>query len=351
MYATQIDIAHLQNLYAGRRVFHGELHDHAATGGTSDGSCPLSLWREDMKYLDMDFAAILDHRQVRHMYLPEWEDGVFLGGTEPGTTILDSKARVPNIHYLMIFEGPKQTEELLEEFPEFEFTGGPEGHFKYPGFTLARFRELIDAVKAKGGFFVHPHPTLVMKSDDPLDYWFADETGIEVFYNQLNGDFTRDCYKLWMELLKAGKRVWATAGCDYHKAAYATALTTIYAEERSNKAYLSHLRQGDMVCGFAGIRMAIGDTKMGGKCSFENQRLVFSVGDFHKEVLRPGHRFRVDLLSDRGQVLRQEIDPAQMSWFAVDVDPQCKYYWVEVVDDSQELRVAIGNPIWNEAQL
>ena len=58
--------------YEGRRVFHGEMHDHSASGGTSDGKCPLSTWRTEMARLKMDFAAILDHRQVRHMYHIRW---------------------------------------------------------------------------------------------------------------------------------------------------------------------------------------------------------------------------------------------------------------------------------------
>ena len=72
--------------------------------------------------------------------------------------------------------------ELLTEFEEYQFEGGAEGHFVYPSFTRERFCELINAVKAKGGYFVHPHPKQYLDSSEPLDYWFCDETGIEVFY-------------------------------------------------------------------------------------------------------------------------------------------------------------------------
>ena len=61
----------LLSLYCGCRPYFGELHDHSRSGGTADGKSPLSEWVQDMKTLKMDFAAILDHRQVRHMYLPE----------------------------------------------------------------------------------------------------------------------------------------------------------------------------------------------------------------------------------------------------------------------------------------
>ena len=89
MKATQKDIELISAAYDGRTVFHGDLHNHADTGGTSDGKRSLEHWKGALEALHMDFAAILDHRQVRHMYLPEWEDGLFICGSEPGTEIID----------------------------------------------------------------------------------------------------------------------------------------------------------------------------------------------------------------------------------------------------------------------
>ena len=100
---TQPDLTTLNNLYAGCRAYHGEMHDHSASGGTSDGQVPLDEWVKELAELNMDFAAILDHRQVRHMYLPEWKDGLFVGGSEPGTRISDSKATETSMHYNMVF--------------------------------------------------------------------------------------------------------------------------------------------------------------------------------------------------------------------------------------------------------
>ena len=68
---THAEKEQLLALYASCRAYHGELHDHSASGGTSDGKCTLAEWIEEMKELAMDFAANLEHRQVRHMYLPE----------------------------------------------------------------------------------------------------------------------------------------------------------------------------------------------------------------------------------------------------------------------------------------
>ena len=199
--------ARLESLYENCSVFHGELHDHSNSGGTSDGKYPLADWPARMKELKMDFAAILDHRQIRHMYQPEWEDGLFIPGTEPGTAISDSKAEINAMHYNILLPDRDELEKLLMEFPEYEFSGGVEGHFVYPHFTRERFCQLIDAVKAHGGFFVYPHPKQLMKSDDPCDYWFRDETGIEVFYVSMDSEHTAANYALWTDLQAAGKRV------------------------------------------------------------------------------------------------------------------------------------------------
>ncbi len=344
---TENDIRTLEDLYAGCRAYHGELHDHSASGGTSDGACTLAEWIREMEELHMDFAAILDHRQVRHMYLPEWKDGLFIGGSEPGTSISDSPAQNKGLHYNMLFEGPAPLEELLAEFPEYQFEGGAEGHFKYPSFTTERFGQLIDAVKAHGGFFVHPHPKQVMVSDDALNYWFRDETGIEVFYNEATSKHTVVNYALWVDLLSKGKRVWACAGGDKHAHPDDKALTTIYAEEKSNAAYLSHLRIGDFTCGSVGIRMCIGGTKTGGKCSFTDKKLIVSAGDFHISVADPMHTYRLDILNDTGIVYSQDIDCNMTAYAALDTADSA-FYRAEVWDTTAGIRIAVGNPIWNE---
>lgn len=347
MKATELEIQHLEGLYEGRKPFFGDLHNHAQTSDRSDGLRPLSHWKGALEALKVDFVAILDHGQVEHMYKPEWEDGLFVGGTEPGTTILDSKAEDRRIHYNLIFENAKPLEELLEEFYEFKFTGGIHGRFQYPGFTTARFQRLVDFVMDHNGFFVHPHPKQVMKSDDPLDYLFRERTGLEVFYGDYRNDLTADNYKLWLDLLALDKIVYATGGNDSHACASDKALTCIYAEERTNAAFISHLRKGDMVCGSVGVRMCIGDTRTGGECSFAGQRLTLAVSDFHCSVKNPDHKYRVDLFDDKGLVFSESISCDKAAYFSIDADENAKFYRAEVVDVNNGYRLALGNPIWN----
>jgi len=347
MKATKKEINHLEKLYEGRRAYHGELHDHAATGGTSDGMRSLEHWRGAMEALKLDFAAILDHKQVKHMYIPQWEDGLFIGGTEPGTVIVDADASVKKMHYNMIFENAEPLMELLSEFPEFEFTGGPEGHFEYPNFTRARFSELVAAVFKHGGFFVHPHPTILMDSDDPSQYCFGDGMGIEVFYVSMDSDYTKDCYKLWCDILALGKKIYATAGCDNHACCADTALTTIYAEEKRNRSYIKHLREGDFICGPVGIKMCIGDTRMGGTCCFDGEKLTVGVTDFHRSVFIPEHKYQLDILDDTGIIESVKIKCDKPTYISIDTSSAAKFYRVEVTDLSRKLRIAVGNPIWN----
>ena len=338
----------LARLYRGRKVYHGELHDHSDSGGTSDGKCPLAEWPGKLRALKMDFAAILDHRQVRHMYQPEWTDGLFIPGTEPGTRITDSKAENQHLHYNILLPDRDALTELLGQFPEYEFTGGTEGHFIYPSFTTKRFGELIDAVLSRGGFFVHPHPKQLMKSDDPVDYWFRDGTGIEVFYMGMDTKETQANYALWTDLLRTGKRVYATAGCDLHAEPHDTALTTLYAASRSAKAYLQSLAAGDFTCGAVGVRMCVGGTATGGTCDFRGRRLVVRVGDFHGSVRLPGHEYRVDIINERGVALSGAVSPGRGGWFSLDAS-NALFWRAEVFDTTRNLRIAIGNPIWNAA--
>lgn len=349
MKAKKVDVNFLNDLYKDRTVFFGEMHDHANTGGTSDGQKTLSHWIGALEALKMDFAAILDHRQVRHMYLPEWQDGLFIGASEAGTHISNPIAATKDgLHYNCVFAKPEPFMEVLNMFEEFQFEGGSEGHFKYPHFTRERFSQVINAIKEKGGMFVHAHPKQVMVSEEPLDYWFVDYTGIEVFYVDLRHKYSQENYKLWTDLLALGKKLWACAGGDGHACCSNTALTTIYAESRTNEAYLTHYTKGDFTCGSVGIKMCIGETKMGGECEFNGKKLIVCVNDFHPSIVISDHKYKMVLINDKGVVCKRRLSLEKPNYFTFKIDNNSKFYRVEVFDESYKLRIAIGNPIWNK---
>lgn len=349
--ASEADINQLEKLYEGRQPYQGELHDHADTGGTSDGKMKLDDWKMNLLTKDMDFATFADHRQVLHMRLPEWDNDLFIGGTEACTWIKDSKATQNKLHYNMLFATPEELEAVLRQFPiQFSYYGD---HFSYFQFTTKEFEEIAKFITDNGGFFVHVHPKgkSYMVSDDPLDYYFGEYTGIEVlcgYYGNQSVEINQDALKLWTDLLALGKHVYATSGSDSHNASNTVSLTTIYAAQGNAATYISHVKQGDFTAGPVGIRMSVGDTHMGGETDFAGKRLVVSVGDFHSLECMPGHTYRIDLYTDQGLIVSQEIPGTGTSYMALDADDTAKFYRAEVYDVTSQYQVAIGNPIWNE---
>ena len=363
--ANADDVAQLESLYGGRTAFHGELHDHSDSGGSSDGKQPLSIWKATMPGVGMDYAAILDHRQVLHMYLDVWDDSYFIGGSEAATTITDRPEKVNRYHYNMVFAEPEQLEAVVTAFTEFKYREwteqdregcGGQMHFNYPHMSAARFNELINAVKEQGGLFVIPHPSSTNAEVPPsgMDLYFQDYIGYEVFYGFGNPDSnnwkTEANYKLWTDMLAGGARVWASAGNDGHQYPEAKCLSTVYSEEGIAQSHITHLRVGDFTAGPIGIKMSIGDTHMGSTGSFENNRVVFSVGDFHQDIALQKYTFEVSLLTEKGVVFTYEMTGDQAMTFAVDADANARFYRVEVYNKTLKKLTALGNPIWNEAK-
>ena len=357
--ANDADLAALDALYAGRTAYFGDIHCHPIAGVAKDGKRTLAEWKAKMQELNIDFVAFMNHKQAAHMYEEEWDDTIFIGGTEPGTSRPDTGATNPSVHYNMFFREPEYLLDLLAAFPEYKYTGGKngiaynEGTFSYPAFTTPRFQELIELIQKQRGLIVNVHPKQQMESGDPEDYYFADYTGLEVFYGYrggITGQDTKDNYKLWCDLLASGKRVWATAGSDSHSDATTAALTCIYSAERKDLAYMDQLAVGDFTAGFAGIRMVIGNAKMGSSTDFRNQRLVVSVGAVHSSMYREGRTYTVNIIADDKVVYTGSYNGVDTVNFAIDCDEDVNFYRVEVLDEKRATQpiIAIGNPIWND---
>lgn len=363
--ATDADIALLEALYSGRTAFHGELHDHSDSGGTSDGKQTLSIWKITMPNVGMDYAAILDHRQVLHMYLPEWDNTFFIGGSEAATTITDRPEDSNRFHYNMVFAEPEGLLDVITSIPEYKYREwteqdregcGGQMHFNYPQMTAARFNQVIDKVKENGGLFVIPHPSSTNGEvpENAMELYFQDYIGYEVFYGHGNDDSnnpkTEANYKLWTDLLAGGARVWASAGNDAHNFPQAKCLSTVYSEKGEAGSHITHLRVGDFTAGPVGIQMCVGDTPMGTTGTFAGQRLVFRVGDFHQDLALDRYTFRVTLMDDKGVVFSEEMNGTEVKTFAIDADKSAKFYRVEVYNVTRDKLTALGNPIWNEAK-
>jgi len=362
--AVTEDISTLDTIYAGREVRYGEMHDHSNSGPKADGFQSIATWKTKMAEIGMDFTTIVDHRQSVHMYDSDWDSSMFIGGSEPSAYIQGWPDGNRNMHYNMIFADAADLESLVKAFEGFEYVDAEDGKggtwvTDVPSFT--ELEEQAAMVRQLGGFFVAVHPKYdsYIKSDDPLDYYFGDYTGIEITTgtggNMCYQD-NEEAYQLWLDLLDMGKKVYATAGSDFHALPNASALTTLYGSDRDAQAYVDIFRSGDFAPGWVGIRMAMGDTTMGGTGSFTGQRLVFSVGDMYDVQLQDSygsyyykadHTYCVQLYDDSGLLMESAIDPAQMQYFAVDADAEAKFYRIVVWDQTENTRVGVSNPIWN----
>lgn len=390
--ATEADRAALDATYAGKTLRYGEMHNHTNTGpyrddGTgdvystgADGQKSLDEWIVEMDRLKMDFAFIVDHGMSIHMYDGKFKymENYFIGGTEPGTSITDLLASSKTPHYNMLFADPVKLESIFfkweekykpikwnrENFPTAREPSEEGYRVRYPSFTVAEFTQLAKDVYDAGGLFVHVHPKYdsYIVSDNPMDYYFGDYTGLEITTGSGGNMMTKDneeAYRLWVDLLYKGKKIWATAGSDSHRLPDFSALTAMYTTNDHRDDYMETVRAGNMAPGWIGIRMNINGTAMGGETDFTGQRLQFSVGDIYNPGVKDTygselpyveyHTYRVELYDENGLLLQAKINPVEMNYFAYDCDASAKLYRVVVFDETTEARIGVSNPIWNTA--
>ena len=134
----------------------------------------------------------------------------------------------------------------------------------------------------------------------------------------------------------------------YHGELHNHAATGGTSDGKCTLSDLSHLREGDFTCGPVGVRMCMGDTKTGGQCAFNGQMLTVCASDFHESVCFPDHEYRLDILSDQGLAFSAPVSLKEENFVSIPADP-CAFYRAEVFDVTRNLRIAIGNPIWNRS--
>ena len=364
--ATDADIAALKELYKGREAFHGNLHDHSDSGDpandpwkTADGKYRIEMWPNFLLEKDLDFVALVDHRQSRHMRLDCWDETMFIGATETGHRRPDNNGTIDAMHYNILMTDVDAFENIMASFSKFNYSNGYFKIYSNNPLTEEEFSQMVGMVNASGGIVVHVHPCYgdeatgdsYMTSENPLDYYMGEYTGFEVLcgYQDKNmtGNDNMESYAMWVTLLNMGKHVYAFAGADTHRQTNTVSASTVYAEERLAASYMSHIVKGDFTAGPAGIRMVVGDTVMGGHTEFAGKRLVIGVGDFQSKEYRKDHVYRLDVYNEIGLVFSQEFDSSKEAYFAIDAT-DCKYYRADIYDVTSDYIFAVGNPIWNE---
>lgn len=347
------ELNRLDEFYAGRRAFYGDLHVHTKCGGTSDGNLDMALWPSHMDLKHVDFAVIVDHRQMRGYFLPEWNEERFVMGTEPGASVKelrDEHCAMSMVHYNMLFPHKYGLAMVLANFPEYNFRGDElTGKFGYPSFTPDRFRELTEYVQSIGGMMVHPHPKILLSSKDPLDYCFADHIYLETIYGSPYSETSVKDYELWTKLLDMGKHVYASGGSDTHSEVSNFAVSTFYTKERSGKAFFDQMHSGDFTVGYHGMKMLVGDSPMGSESPCRpGDVLLLRVGDPFLEHIKKDGCYELRVYSDRGLAFASVFDGRTPQTLALGTADR-RFYRAEVADLACGVRVSIGNPVWLDA--
>ncbi len=341
----------LNAMYADRKAMHGDMHTHTNSGGTSDGKTPLGEFVKQLKSLGLDFAAVVDHKQISHCFLPEWND-MLICGTEPGMTLNDPSRplRSCKMHYCMLFQHPSDYFRVMDAFPEFNFTGGQDGHNSYPNMTPERVAELSRFIYSLGGLMVHAHPKQLMASDEPLHYYFGEYMPLESILGHANSLDTVQNRNLWESLLKLGKRVHTHGDSDTHAQAKNCSLTTVYAREANGAAILREMREGDCAAGSIGVKMAICGTRMGGHLPYrDGLMLAIRLDDYYAPAMLKDTVYCLKVYTDQGLAYASEFDGTKPQQLTIPVQKR-RYYRVEVTNESDGFFVSISNPIWLDEQ-
>ena len=350
--AAQAALRQLEALYGNRRALHGDMHCHSNSGGTSDGKTPLAEYIKQIRAHGLDFAAIVDHKQIRHCLLPEWDD-MLICGTEPGMMLNDESRpmRSRKMDYCMLFQHPSDYFRVMEAFPEFGFTGGPDGHNGYPSLTSDRTAELSRFIYSLGGLMVHAHPKQLMASDEPLHYYFGEYMPLETIVGHANSFDTVQNRNMWESLLKLGKRVHTHGMSDSHAEAKNCALTTVYAREAKGAAILREVREGDCAAGCIGVKMAISGARMGSHLPYRDSLLLaIELDDYYRPGMKDDTVYCLKVYTERGLAYASEFDGTQPQKLVIPVQKR-SYYRVEVTNESDECFVTIANPIWLDDRL
>lgn len=344
---TEGDFSCLDSLYAGRQCFYGDFHCHSNSGGTSDGKTPLAEYVPRMKELGMDFAAIVDHRQMRHFFLPEWDEQYLICGTEPSMMLNDPTRpqSACKFDYTMIFPDKTGLGKVFEAFPEFQFTGGWDGYSIYPKLTKERFLELSEFVWNLGGLLSHAHPRQLMASQDPLHYYFGDKVALETVHVDVDAFDTRQNRDLWVRLLNMGKRIRTHGSSDAHGPVSSRGLTAVYAPRHFSKDIFNVIRSGDCTAGGVGIQMSIDTCPMGSSTPYApGKKLYLRLTGFHFAHKKPDTVYCLKVYTDKGLAYAREFDGSTQA-LVLPVQKRL-YYRAEVTNESDGLPVAFTNPIW-----
>lgn len=342
------DFSALENYYLNRKPFYCDMHVHSKSGGTSDGWVDIADWPKEMAEQKVDFVAIADHRQMRHFFLPEFDDTKFFYANEPEALLKEKNVKFDKLHYNMIFPDKYGLKKVLEKFSDkYEFSGDElTGSFIYKDFTHAELSAVAEYISKIGGMFVHAHPMAMLVSDDIENFCFGDKSYIEIFSDDYSGALSVNNWKLWTKLINLGKKVYNISGSDSHAHCKNSCVNVVYAEEKINSSLYPYFKKGDFSSGGMGVKMMLGKTAMGGTATFnENDNLLIVIDDLFEVYKDKNKRFLVNVITDKGIAYSCRYDAKEKLKIALK-SKERKFYRVEVIDLDYRTPFGVSNPIW-----
>ncbi len=299
---------------ACERLLFGDLHVHSTA---SDGKFDAYALGQMAKKRGLDFLGLANHNNfAENLRLPYI----------PGVTFVPA---VEWTHY----KGHMNFFGVAAPF-ENSFVANSE----------AEMRALVDAVRARGAVVSVNHPKCpicpyLWESDDAFDM-------VEIWNGPSRPTNLRGL-AYWTGLLKAGRRLPAVGGSDYHRPGpfirFGNPVTAVYAPSARSADILESLKAGRafVTSGKSGPRLFLSyaGTKMGGEAAHVPGGLL------HIEAaqLRGG---RVWLVTDRGE---QKLGRPRRGRFAADVPVEgarFAYIKVQTGAGGHALLHAVSNPIY-----
>ena len=342
------DYSDIEAYYEGCKAYYGDLHVHTDCGHESDGKFPMKDWPARMDEIGIDFVVVVDHRQMRGYFLPEWDEERFIMGTEPAGGITDLKDATSSwFHYNMIFPHKYGLAMVLANFPEFEFKGDELlGRFKYPSFTRERFFELTKYIQSIGGMMVHAHPACLMASPNPLDYYFGEHSYFEAMPWGRGSHCGFRSHDIWVKMLDAGVHVYASGGSDTHGAPANRSVATFYSREKSGKAFFDIMHSADYAVGGVGMKMFIDGNPIGSELVWkEGMTLSLCLDDFYKNWFAENTAYELRIFSDEGLAYSSLYNGKMPQKISLKVEKR-RFYRVEIFDVTNGWYIGLSNPIW-----
>ena len=247
--------------------------------------------------------------------------------------------------YTMIFPDKTGLAKVMERFPQFEYTGGIEGTYKYINHTRAVMEELGEYIYSIGGLMSHAHPKQLMTSNDPLSYYFGDHVALETVQGNPAALTTRLNRELWISLLNLGKRVKTHGSSDSHGPVSNSGQTTLYCKNHHSTDIFNTVRSGNCTAGAVGIRMCIDDAPMGSVTAYAPDKVLYvKAEDFHNAHWKENTVYSFRVYTDQGLAYVKEYDGTPIR-VALPIQKRA-YYRVEIFNESDHHVEALSNPIW-----